>query len=580
MKMRTRSAPAKPALLEAPDAYEERVASALVSTRRAEPSRVDAVRGSGQPGSLVDRLIEAGVLTEDELARTLAEHFGVEALDFRHTDPEPEAVALLRGDAARRLRALPLTVGDVVAVGVLDPSPEHLALVAAEVGRPVVARVATRPGLKRALDTAYKATGEVGRQIQAFEARDSLRREANELETAQVNEEAPVVRVVQSVITQALRDRASDIHVEPSGDRVRVRYRIDGALTDVLDLPGSIGPALVSRVKILGGMNIVERRRPQDGQISMEIEGRQVDIRVASTAVVGGEKVVMRLLDKSRPLFSLDKLGMPPETADQYSSMIHAPYGMVICAGPTGGGKTTTLYASLGELNTPDRNIMTIEDPVEYTFDSINQIQINEQAGVTFAGGLKSILRQDPDVILVGEIRDADTARIAVQSALTGHLVLSSLHATESVAALYRLLDMGIEAFLIASSVTAVVAQRLVRRNCPQCVEPYQPSAEELAFLRSVAGAEPFEPDHEFLRGGGCNFCANTGYLERIGVYELLAVTDEVRELLVQRAPHDEMRKLALSQGMRTLQEQAVRLVHDGTTTPAEVMRSIYVAGV
>jgi type IV pilus assembly protein PilB len=382
---------------------------------------------------------------------------------------------------------------------------------------------------------------------------------------------------VQMIITQALRDRASDIHIEPSGDRIRVRFRIDGALTDVLDLPGSIGPAIVSRVKILGGMNIVERRRPQDGQISTEVEGRPVDIRVASTAVVGGEKVVMRLLDKSRPLFDLEQLGMPPDTASRYSSMIHAPYGMVICAGPTGGGKTTTLYASLGELNTPDRNIMTIEDPVEYTFDSINQIQINEQAGVTFAGGRKSILRQDPDVILVGEIRDVDTARIAVQSALTGHLVLSSLHATESVSALYRLLDMGIEAFLIASSVTAVVAQRLVRRNCPNCVEPYQPSTEEMAFLRSVGGSQPFE---KLQHGAGCHLCAHTGYLERTGVYELLTVTDEVRELVVQRAPHDEMRKLALSQGMRTLQEQAVRLVRDGTTTAAEVMRSIYVAGV
>jgi type IV pilus assembly protein PilB len=309
----------------------------------------------------------------------------------------------------------------------------------------------------------------------------------------------------------------------------------------------------------------------------MDVEGRAVDIRVSSTAVVGGEKVVMRLLDKSRPLFQLEQLGMPADTAGPYSSMIHAPYGMVICAGPTGGGKTTTLYASLGELNTPDRNIMTIEDPVEYTFDSINQIQINERAGVTFAGGLKSILRQDPDVILVGEIRDVDTARIAVQSALTGHLVLSSLHATESIAALYRLLDMGIEAFLIASSVTGVIAQRLVRRNCPNCLERYDPSTEELSFLRTFGS---LDDSQEFRHGAGCHLCSHTGFLGRIGVYELLTVTDEVRELIVERAPHDEMRKLALSQGMRTLQEQAARLVRDGTTTAAEVMRSIYVAGV
>ena len=578
MKLRNRSTTDMPAPRAAFDEYDERVATVLVSSRNTEPHRIDAVRGSPGDGTLAERLIAAGVITDEDLTGTLAEHYGVEVLDFRYTDPQSDALALLPGDAARGLRALPVTIdGDAVVVGVLDPSPEHVADVAAAIGRPVVAKVTTHRSLWQALGTAYKATGDVTQQILAFEARDGLRREADQLETAQANEEAPVVRVVQMIITQALRDRASDIHIEPAGDRVRVRFRIDGALTDVLDLPGSIGPAIVSRVKILGGMNIVERRRPQDGQISTEVEGRPVDIRVASAAVVGGEKVVMRLLDKSRPLFDLEQLGMPPDTAGRYSSMIHAPYGMVICAGPTGGGKTTTLYASLGELDTPDRNIMTIEDPVEYTFDSINQIQINEQAGVTFAGGLKSILRQDPDVILVGEIRDVDTARIAVQSALTGHLVLSSLHATESVSALYRLLDMGIEAFLIASSVTAVVAQRLVRRNCPNCAEPYQPSTEEMAFLRSVGGSQPFE---KWQHGAGCHLCAHTGYLERTGVYELLTVTDEVRELVVQRAPHDEMRKLALSQGMRTLQEQAVRLVRDGTTTAAEVMRSIYVAGV
>ena len=578
MKIRTRSAVAKPALLVSPEQYDERVATVLVSARKAEPYRIDAVRGAGGDGTLAVRLIAAGVVTDEELAATLADHYRAEMLDFRHTDPEPEAVALLQVDAARSLRALPIkVVDDAVVVGVVDPSPEHVAAVAAAIGRPVTAAVTTHRAMERALGTEYKATGQVGRQIEAFEARDSLRREADQLQTAQVNEEAPVVRVVQMIITQALRDRASDIHIEPSGERVRVRYRIDGALTDVLDLPGSIGPAMVSRLKILGGMNIVERRRPQDGQISMEVEGRAVDIRVSSTAVVGGEKVVMRLLDKSRPLFQLEQLGMPPDTAGPYSSMIHAPYGMVICAGPTGGGKTTTLYASLGELNTPDRNIMTIEDPVEYTFDSINQIQINERAGVTFAGGLKSILRQDPDVILVGEIRDVDTARIAVQSALTGHLVLSSLHATESIAALYRLLDMGIEAFLIASSVTGVIAQRLVRRNCPNCLEPYDPSTEELSFLRTFGS---LDDSQEFRHGAGCHLCSHTGFLGRIGVYELLTVSDEVRELIVERAPHDEMRKLALSQGMRTLQEQAARLVRDGTTTAAEVMRSIYVAGV
>jgi type IV pilus assembly protein PilB len=560
------------------DEADERLARVLVGAGRVEPYQLDAARSTQGEGTLAEKLIASGVVADDLLARTVADHHQVGVLDFRTLMPEPDAAALLSREQAEELRALPVAAGDdAVTVAVVDPSPEHVAIVSQALTRPVRPLVATYRDLDRALATAYRATRDVGSHVQAFEARDQLRREAARLEGASVNEDAPVVRVVQMVITQGLRDRASDIHVEPSGDRVRVRFRIDGALTDVLDLPGSIGPALVSRVKILAGMNIVERRRPQDGQISTDVEGSEVDIRVSTTAVVGGEKVVMRLLDKSRPLFQLQQLGMPPDTADRYRTMIHSPYGMVVCAGPTGGGKTTTLYASLGELNTPDRNIMTIEDPVEYTFDSINQIQINEQAGITFAGGLKSILRQDPDIILVGEIRDVDTARIAVQSALTGHLVLSSLHATEAVSALYRLLDMGIESFLIASSITAVVAQRLVRRSCTSCLEPYEPSPEELGFLRAFGGSEPVDG---FVHGTGCHFCAHTGYMERIGVYELLQVTDEVRELIVDHAPHDQMRKLARTQGMRTLQEQAARLVESGTTTTTEVMRSIYVTGV
>ncbi|MCW2756610.1 MAG: pilus assembly protein PilB [Nocardioidaceae bacterium] len=541
-------------------------------------AEVDAALADLEGGSLAQRLVARGSIRDRDLAELLARHYGVAVHDFRQPPPDPEVVSRLTAERAMALEVLPVSLkGGTVGVVVLDPSPEHLDTIEAAIGAPVSATVATRRDLERALGSAYSATKDVGSQVKEFEARDALRLEAARLTGSSTTDEAPVVRVVQMIITQGLRDRASDIHIEPFGDRVRVRYRIDGALNDVLDLPGSIGPAVVSRVKILAQLNIVERRRSQDGQISMEVEGRGVDIRVATTAVIGGEKVVLRLLDKSRPLFKLEQLGMPADTAARYSALIRSPYGMVICAGPTGGGKTTTLYASLGELDSVDRNIMTIEDPVEYTFDSINQIQINEQAGVTFADGLKAILRQDPDVILVGEVRDVDTARIAVQSALTGHFVLSSLHATEAVSALYRLLDMGIESFLIASSVTAVVSQRLVRRNCTSCLEPYRPSPDEIAFLRTFGGRPPAGG---FLRGVGCNICSHTGYLERIGVYELLVVTDDIREMIVTRAPHDEMRKLAISEGMSTLQEQAVRLVMDGVTTAAEVMRSIYVAGV
>ena len=522
-------------------------------------------------------LVELGALDERDLAGLLATQQGLEFVDLRKVVPEPAATALLGEADARRLVAIPLSVLDNrVLVAVAEPSPELVATLTDRMSLDVVLSLASPADIVRAIGNSYRAISAVSAQVEAFEIRDGVRKDTARADAAVANDDAPVVQVVQLIITQGLRDRASDIHLEPQEERVRVRYRIDGALHDVLTLPGSMGPAVVSRIKILAGMNIVERRRPQDGQIATEIEGRALDIRVSTTATIWGEKVVMRLLDKSRPLFRLAELGMPPELAARYSSLLRSPYGMVVCAGPTGSGKTTTLYGSLSEINSAERNIMTIEDPVEYVFPSINQIQINEQAGVTFAGGLKSILRQDPDVILVGEIRDVETARIAVQSALTGHFVLSSLHATDSVSALHRLLDMGIETFLVASSVTALVAQRLVRRICSYCRVAYHPPAEELAFLEAMGG---HAPANGFVRGAGCNFCAQTGYLERIGVYELLTISDPVRELILRRASHEELRSLAVSEGMRTLQEEAIALVHAEVTTLAEVLRSIYVVG-
>jgi type IV pilus assembly protein PilB len=413
--------------------------------------------------------------------------------------------------------------------------------------------------------------------VREFEVTAGVGRRGDRTELQEaVETSAPVVQVVNLIVTQALRDRASDVHIEPQGSQVRVRMRIDGALHEVLSLPAEMGPAVVSRIKVMAGMNIVERRRSQDGQIETTVDGRPLDIRVASTPVIRGEKIVLRLLDKSRSLLQLADLGMPPTTHGTFTELVHSPFGMVICAGPTGSGKTTTLYATLGDINTAERNVMTIEDPVEYRIPSVNQIQIHEQAGITFATGLRSILRQDPDVILVGEVRDVDTARIAVQSALTGHFVLSSLHAIDAPAALHRLLDMGIEDFLVASSVTGVLSQRLVRRICDHCRSPYQPSAQEMALLHAIGG---WEPRGGFMRGYGCNFCAHTGFLERTGVYELMAVSEKIRELVLSRAPLDELRRVARDEGMRTLQEEAARLVGSNVTTLAEVLRSIYVVG-
>jgi type IV pilus assembly protein PilB len=553
----------------------EMLVAANLATSEQVVSALGAMGTSGR--SLGSQLIAEGSISERDLAETLARQQNLAVVDLRQIIPDPAAAALMTEAMARALGAIPLSADeDTVVVAVVDPSPAVLKSLQKVIGRPLTVNVATQSDITMAIGNSFRALASVNFQVEAFQTRDSQNRVESALAPAVVSENAPVVQVVQLMITQGLRDRASDIHIEPQGDRIRVRYRVDGALHEVLDLPGTMGPAIVSRVKIMAGMNIVERRRPQDGQISLEIEGRALDIRVATTSVVSGEKVVMRLLDKSRPIFRLGQLGMAADVAERYSALLHSPYGMVICSGPTGSGKTTTLYGSLSEINTPERNIMTIEDPVEYTIPSINQIQINVQAGITFAGGLKSILRQDPDVILVGEIRDAETARIAVQSALTGHFVLSSLHATDSVAALHRLLDMGIESFLVASSITAVMSQRLLRRICDNCKENYDLPPPELALLHSMGGQVP---EGGFVRGAGCNFCVQTGYLERIGVYEMMPVTDGIRELILDRASHDDVRKLARSEGMRTLREESVRLVEAGVTNLAEVLRTIYVVG-
>src|SRR5439155_20841316 len=371
----------------------KRLGELFVAAGLASVEQVVAALTQARDGAAVrlgQLLVDAGAVSERDLAGTLAGQYGLETVDLREVTPEPAATGLMPESTARALTAIPLSVeGDTVTVAVASPAETTLSALRAAVGRPLVIRVAARSDVVRTIDNTYRVLTGIGSRAEEYEARGLVRKDATRVDA--VNDDAPAVQVVQLIITQALRDRASDVHIEPHAGRVRVRYRIDGALHQVLDLPGSVGPVVMSRIKVLAGMNIVERRRPQDGQMSMDVEGRAVDIRVSTTAVIGGEKVVLRLLDKSRPLYRLAQLGMPADMSARYSAMLRSPYGMVICAGPTGSGKTTTLYGSLGEINSPERNIMTIEDPVEYTFPSVNQIQINEAAGITFAAGLKSI---------------------------------------------------------------------------------------------------------------------------------------------------------------------------------------------
>jgi type IV pilus assembly protein PilB len=523
-------------------------------------------------------LVELGVISERVLSSALAEQVGLDAIDLSRARPDIAIVGLLTEDQARSLGVLPLRkVGERIEVAISDPLDHELqSKLIALLHAPVRMLVAPAADIAYAIERAYLNQAEISGALKEFAQRSEARNRVTGPSGSEVavDENAPIVKVVNLIFEQAVRDRGSDVHIEPQQDRVRVRVRTDGALHEVLSLPLSMATALVSRIKVMADMNIVERRRPQDGQIELTIEGHDLDVRVSTTATVFGEKCVMRLLDRTRALLTLAQLGMSDETYAEYERLIRSPYGMVICAGPTGSGKTTTLYATLAEIDREEINIMTIEDPVEYVFPAINQIQINPVAGVTFANGLRAILRQDPDAILVGEIRDVDTARIATQAALTGHFVLSSLHATDATSALHRFMDMGIEPFLVASSLLGVVGQRLIRKICTNCAAPYKPSPDEQLFFVTGGGSAD---KTDFLRGAGCNICGQTGYYDRIGIYEVLPITDELKELIVARASLADLRDAAEAIGMRTLSNQAIDLVATNVTTIAEVLRTVYV---
>jgi len=522
-------------------------------------------------------LVNQGSLREDSLTQVLSGHLNAPVADLKHGEVDLEAARMLPEEFARRHVLLPLGRQDGgLAVAMSDPSNlpllNDIRLITGLEVTPYVAspsdilanlsRVhSMRPRLHEAARTLEESRPQLG-----FDR-------VTTLELANVTSNSPAVEIVNLLITQGLRDRASDIHIEPQKDYLRVRFRIDGVLQDMAHLPSSTGAALSSRVKIMAGMNIVERRRAQDGQISVNVDGRELDVRVATIETIWGEKLVMRLLDRGRSLITLPQLGFSRGAYAEYHRMLHSPYGMMLVTGPTGSGKTTTLYASIHELDQQVRNIMTIEDPVEYMFDNINQSQINKLADISFANGLRAILRQDPDIILVGEIRDRETAEIAVQSALTGHMVLSSLHATDAVGALLRFTDMGIEGFLIASSVIAIVAQRLVRKTCEGCRTPSAPNVEELEFAASLGQPAP----QVLYRGQGCSRCNMTGYYDRIGVFEVLTMTDEIKRLVIARSSHSEILDAAIRGGMVPLRADAWHKIAAGVTTVSEVLRSVYI---
>ena len=497
-----------------------------------------------------------------------------DVIQLRAYPSEPDALAMVLESYATDHELLPIQVIDdrlYVACAEL-PDFRVISELQTLTRHQIVPLIASRNEVLESIRQRYRLLPAVDGHVRAFtEARLLQPQDGRDLQ--EVSENSPVVRVVSLIISQGLRDRASDIHIEPQQNSLRIRFRIDGILNDALALPKAMGPSLASRIKVMANMDIVDRHRAQDGQIRLEGEDRPVDIRVSTAETIWGEKVVLRLLDQGRTVLSLDQLGLTEQGYDRMSQLMKSPYGMIVVSGPTGSGKTTTLYAGIRELDPIAQNITTIEDPVEYTFPNINQIQIRRVANLTFANGLKAILRQDPDVILVGEIRDLETAEIAIQSALTGHLVLSSLHATDAAGVVQRFMEMGIEGFLISSALVGVVAQRLVRRICDRCKEEYEPSHEEMTLWHEYGSGDK----QHFFRGRGCPHCAATGYRGRIGVFEVLQLSESIKRLVSAKSSAQDIREEALKEGMVSLRAEAVQKVAADITTLSEVIRCVWV---
>jgi type II secretory ATPase GspE/PulE/Tfp pilus assembly ATPase PilB-like protein len=532
------------------------------------------VAGQGEK-KLEEVLVEEGYISTRDLMRALSIQLKVPLIDLKRHTISPEILKLVPEELARKYNVLPLDViGQSLALVMTDAMDVGTIGDIAAVTRMRIEPMMGFPDeIREAIDRNYGAGG-ASEEVAALETPPE--EEAAKLEQLLAEEaQVPAIRTLNRLILQAIRSRASDIHITPQKDKLYIRYRIDGVLMDKTTLNMQIHDALVSRLKIMSNMNIAERRRPQDGQYTVSVDGKNIDIRVACASTVYGEMAVLRILRKSASLLELTDLGFFPDTLKRYQQLLKLPFGMILLGGPTGSGKTTTLYASLNQLNSKERNIMTIEDPVEYHLPGINQFQVNPKAEVSFASSLRAFMRLDPDIILVGEIRDTETARIATQAALTGHLVFSSVHANDAVGILFRMQDLGVESYLICSSLAGTIAQRIVRRICSHCREEYEPPPEELAAYRE----EMEELPDKFYRGAGCNLCGGTGFMGQCGVYELLSLTEAVKHLFLDNATAMEIHKQAVKDGMETLKHDAMLKVKEGITTIPEVLRNVYSSG-
>jgi len=530
--------------------------------------QVDEAKGESQRTglSLEKSLEKLGFVTKSDIANVRAASLGVPFMDLTDYIIDAELVKLIPERVAKKYMAVPLfKIGQNLTVAMVNPQD----IIGLDQIRKVSKMdniepvLSTEEGIQRVLDSYYGVAGSADDIIKSIEKAKTFETGATE-----AAEDAPVVKLINILILQAVKDRASDIHIEPEEDIVRIRYRIDGILHEVNTTPKNLQSAIISRVKVLAKMDIAESRKAQDGRIRMKLENKNLDIRVSTFPTVHGENVVMRLLDKSSVLLGLKELGFLKETLSEFEKLIHRPNGMILVTGPTGSGKTTTLYSALSTINSMEKNIITVEDPVEYEFPLIRQTQVNPKAGITFANGLRSILRQDPDIIMVGEIRDKETADIAIQAAMTGHLVFSTLHTNDAPSALTRLIEMGVEPFLISTSIIGILAQRLVRTVCDKCKESYQLSAgAQLGDL----GIE--DKKLTAYRGKGCNRCKDTGFIGRVGIFELLVVNEEIRELVNSKASIDQIKKKAIELGTKTLKEDGIEKIKEGSTSVEEVLR-------
>jgi len=520
-------------------------------------------RNSG--AKLGEILVKRGWLSREELERGLALQTGISTFNLSGYIIEPEVVKLIPEEFARKYKLMPVfVIENTLTVAMFDPTN---VFIIDEIQRmtklniePVVAEDLE---IRKVQDQYYGPTGSLNDIIASID-------KGKLADAEKLGEEAPIIKIVNYLIIQAVQAKASDIHIEPEEKALNVRYRIDGMLNRQPSLPRDLAAAITSRFKIMAGLDIAEKRLPQDGRIIMKVGNKDIDFRVSTCPTLHGENVVLRILDKSGLVLGLESLGFPPKTLALFKEILVSPYGIILVTGPTGSGKTTTLYSALQILNKEDINIMTVEDPVEYQFPGMRQVHVNPLAGLTFASALRSFLRQDPDIIMVGEIRDLETAEIAVQAALTGHLVFSTLHTNDSPSAFTRLMNMGVEPFLISSSLLGVLAQRLLRKVCEKCKELYAPSDN---LLRDIGFEDKIGQNIKFSKGKGCKVCGESGYKGRTGIYEMLKVTPEIQEAILKKSSADDIRNIAVEQGMITLRKAALEKLLLGVTTPEEVIR-------